>query len=237
MRHQNISFSPTIERRFITLPLTEYSQVEWESCWYTPEEGRELYANQKKIICRLEQGKICKKEDSIRGMEKRTAEYRKRKREVRDFHITTVLEEQDIQKSAAEVPDWEKLAEISKALSRQCVMEASAFAMRDEEEAREVYKHMAREKKSISKIISAFHFSGSKKNRGKAQKKKSVESMDEDDDSVTEATYLSDSEFEDEWETKGKGKITHGLSLVEPLLFVFLLARTTAYVLLGIGTL
>jgi hypothetical protein len=238
MRHHNISFSPTIERRFITLPLTEYSQIEWESCWYTPEEGREMQAKQKRIICRLEQGKRCKKEDSIRGLEKRTTEHRKRKRELRNFHVTALLEQQDLQ-CGSETFDWEMLAETSKNLSRECVMEASLSAIRDQREARQVYNRMGREKSPISKIISAFHLSG-KNSREKVDTKNFVESMDTEDESVTEASYLSDSEFEDEWETEEESKTTQRLFLVEPVLlttrFVFLLARTTAFLLLGIGS-
>jgi hypothetical protein len=189
MRYRKISFPPTIERRFITLPLTEYSQVEWESCWYTKKEVREMQAKQKRIICRLEQGKRCKKGDSIRGLENRTTKLRKIKRELKNFHVTALLEQQEFWQSGSEAVDGEMLAETSKYLSRECVMEASLSAIQDEREARQVYNYKGREKRPISRIMSALRLSG-KNSREKVDTKNSVESMDAEDESVTETGEL-----------------------------------------------
>eukprot|EP00980_Cylindrotheca_fusiformis_P021384 scaffold8259_cov143-Cylindrotheca_fusiformis.AAC.2 len=215
--------------------------MEWESCWYTPEEERELNLHQKKVLRRLEQGKSCRKGDSFRGLESRTTAQKRRKQERRELHITTVLEEEEMQKFYYGSIKWRNLAEISQVLSKESVTEALAYAKHDEEEAHRVYNCLGPEKKRPRSKIIPFNFSSLKKSQTAVKTtlfNQSINVEDEEEDSVTEATYLSDSEFEDKWDMAEKPDTVQASPLVEPVLFtkrlICLFAKTTVFILFGV---
>lgn len=121
----------------------DYSKSEKESCWYSRSELEKLRQQKEKTALRLDSGKKCKRGSSYRGLECCT---RKGEREMeKEVYgcIDAVLDEQEVQWRSG-VDDIERIADLSRKVSKRSATRALRLAKLDEKEARKEYRRMQR---------------------------------------------------------------------------------------------
>ena len=126
---------------------SNYTKAEFESCWYTMTEKKEMEEEVKRTLKRLHRGKKCKRNSSYRGLERLVS----KKTETLTIHevIDAVMDEQEVQ-WAHDFFAWERFSIVSRKVSKTSFLKARYQAQRDELDAREAYREMDESSSSSS---------------------------------------------------------------------------------------
>jgi hypothetical protein len=140
-----------LEHQTSSISLQDYSKQELEKCFYTEKEIQRMEKEQMKTVQQIEKTKnskdereekldksVIKKTNSFRGLEGKTTKGLKIKKKHREKCIEGVVAEQDDQWDK-KIFDWERLAAVSRKLSKQCVKNALKNACRDAEDASKIH--------------------------------------------------------------------------------------------------
>jgi hypothetical protein len=117
------------------MTLEEYSDKELRRCWYSPEEKEKMNNSKDKIVARLEAGKKPRVDMTYRGLECWTTAGGQELDENIARSVNAIMDEQDRQ-WAYNDDDWNKISEISAAVTVESSKVARRVAMKDEKEAR-----------------------------------------------------------------------------------------------------
>ena len=135
-----ISFAPATKVHEI-MGLEEYSEKELRRCWYSPEEKEKMNASKDKIVARLEAGKKPRSDMTYRGLECWTTKGGQKLDENIARSVNSVMDEQDRQ-WALNCDDWDKIAEVSAAVTVDSGRIAREVALEDEKEAQLVWQSL-----------------------------------------------------------------------------------------------
>ena len=122
-----------------------YTEEESSSVWYSPEE---YVAIKKGCVSTLKMmskpGFVDCERFSSRGLEVRTKEASRRRKEIKTFAAQSVLDEQEFQDETGEV-DPERIREVYRETSSMSESKAQLIGMRDEEVVKEYLKELRQE--------------------------------------------------------------------------------------------
>ena len=134
-----LRFAVAIHKRD-TLSLDDYTEQEFNSCWYSPEEKRKKTRQREKIVSRMEAGKLPKnKSMTYRGLEAWTQDGSDKLEKHIGRCIDAVMDEQDLQWSTNK-DNYERIAAVSRLVSYQSTELALERAAVDEFEAMEAHQ-------------------------------------------------------------------------------------------------
>ena len=129
-----VRFSPIVEYYDI-ISLNDYAEKELRRCWYSSEEKERMNRNKDKTVARLEAGKPARGDTTYQGLQCWTAQGGKALDESIALVVNSVMDEQDRQ-WAANVDDFERIAQISAAATAHSAKAALENGLNDEMEAR-----------------------------------------------------------------------------------------------------
>lgn len=126
-------------KRYDVLNLEDYTEKEKKKSWYSDEDKEMMNNKHNKIVKRYESGKKCKTGTTYRGLECWTTEGAVKLDETIARVVDAVMDEQDSQWASGQ-DNWDRLAEISKMVSKECRKKARALGKEDEAEALQAQK-------------------------------------------------------------------------------------------------
>jgi hypothetical protein len=141
-------------KRYDVLSLDDYTQREVTKSWHSDEEKEKITEKHNTLVRRLELGKKCKRKMTYRGLECWTEQGSVKLDESISRTVDAVMDEQDGQ-WAAGLDDWNRIAKISRAVSKESRKRALELAEEDAREAREAYETVEEEPGSDEDSTSA----------------------------------------------------------------------------------
>ncbi|CAJ1968349.1 unnamed protein product [Cylindrotheca closterium] len=144
---RRIRFALNMEEKVIVVEShKDYSPIEFEKCFWTPQEQEKMRTEQLKTIARMEKGKKAKKED-YRGLESgeiaQAFEQKFRK------CVTAVMKAQAEQDKVCA----DSLADVSKTVTAESAKKALMLAQKDAQEAEIAWTEPKQRRKSLPKRI------------------------------------------------------------------------------------
>ena len=130
----SVTFAPRAKVRW-ALHINEFSDFEFESCWYSDVEFRAMKRSVRKFAkLAVESGKWDEDEFSMRGLEVYTMEGARRRMQNKVMGRDVVLDEQDLQKEHGRW-DPDSISEAYQKVSKPCQALAQEMAQKDQADA------------------------------------------------------------------------------------------------------
>ncbi|CAJ1932503.1 unnamed protein product [Cylindrotheca closterium] len=156
---RRVQFNPSHDSVLEISNREEYTEQEILNYWYTKPEFKAITTRCYKQASRWESGKSSKNESFHRGLEGFTQEAEEITTASIEQCIDSVMDEQDAQWEE-EVDDCDRLAAVSKEVSRFSVAWALEKAIADEQDAQNIYRRMEQKTKLQLKTKSSKGSSG-----------------------------------------------------------------------------
>ncbi|CAJ1942252.1 unnamed protein product [Cylindrotheca closterium] len=134
MKKSSVYFSETVKVRY-SLSLEDYSDEEYDACWYSSEEYQTIEKDLCRQFMKMEEGKILHDMKSCsRGLERYLTVNAFQKKESQRVARRSVLDEQTHQAELNQ-RDEEAIARLYNNVSSSCQMWAAVLGLRDQREA------------------------------------------------------------------------------------------------------
>ena len=146
-KRSKVRFTLGIVQEFPVLGREEYTKAERENYFYTIEDRLEGYKKIKKVVKRMKSGKKCKKSSPYRGLESQTIEGAEEINRRIFSCIDAVMDAQEKQWDD-DIVDCERIARISRKLSKKSTSLALKRAKSDHKEAIKAYMSMEKEEEA-----------------------------------------------------------------------------------------